>query len=1272
MLKKIIKISSVILVSIITILIILLVFTGMGFFNPFIAKTTSFYSSKNLNAEIKLESISGNVFSKFHIYGVSLSYDYDTIASCSEVEIEFSLKNIFQKSISIEKLIISDLYINAVQDWDSTWNFANVIRANEEPDSVSGNLNWNINIKDFQLNGFIAEIDQYKKSQFIPEYIESSVRLNGAFRNDTLIVNFDTVNVLSINPAFEISQIQGNFIYSKKDFSWENFMLLINNSTLTSRGKLDLITKSIINSSLQINPLDFEDIKSFFPDLNLYGEPEITLFVNGNTKQYNIDLNLTEEHQQLKLIGWLKDLEENPSYELLLEIDSIDGEFWTQNEQFNSVVVGKLNVKGEGFDIKENSFSIKGQFGDIKYGDYSLKDLIVETTKRNDQLIGSLKSKTWIGNVNLKYNLNNIFTNPTYELYCDYQNLNLKNFPGIDSVYTNLNGNIFLAGQGKSIEELNTKLVINSYDSKVLDYPINDFKINAYYNKGDYSFTGLHMNTPYFLLDAEGNGNLYKSNNIKFEFYPRNIYDLISEFEIPIYKVNGTIKGTVNGAIHSLKADASVSLNNILYDSIHVEKLNSNFNVNINDSLYRGLVNLSAENINFNGFELKKITTSDKFSNNLIQTQIQLNVNDSLQADFEGDIESFENPFIQIKKLNINYNKSKWVNDFDSTYILLTPDYAYINRFSLKAGNQKIKIHGYFTFEGDEDMDVQIQNFKLAQIPFQKFLPYSISGNLTTSLNISGTSENPIIKNDLYMDSLVVNNYPFKSLKAQIDYQDENLIYSGTINSVLHRNITTSANLPVHLSISNESYMLKDDLNLRANIHFDSLDAKKLYSFYPIKDIKINGLIFADLSVSNSINDPNFNGSLDVVSGNFENKAFGAYYKDIQLNTQIKNNQISITKFDVLTNKKGTLSIDGFIDFKSDLTIVPEDFRLNIKSTNFQALKSNRVELNFDSDVTIAGNFENPRFNGNLKISRSRYNADYFAKYLMQKTDDPNPPLLITAMLDTNILTTEDSFHKLGSQFSGTKFYKNLNGEAVIQIPGNTWIRGKDMNFEVEGQLRVLKSTESLDLFGSVKVKRGFYKIYGKNFTFNKGELTFTGEKELNPHIDFSVLYRFRDIEDQLRKLTLNITGRLQQPEFEFVLDDEKIEEKDAIAYVVFGKSINQLSENQLNKLANSDNLALNLAIDQLSNILKETIQLSARLDVFEISGGNSSVTLGKYITNKLYLSYEQSFSLDKKSKFMDSEKLMLEYQLLRNIILKATNQNSNSGFDLIYKKTWK
>jgi len=207
-------------------------------------------------------------------------------------------------------------------------------------------------------------------------------------------------------------------------------------------------------------------------------------------------------------------------------------------------------------------------------------------------------------------------------------------------------------------------------------------------------------------------------------------------------------------------------------------------------------------------------------------------------------------------------------------------------------------------------------------------------------------------------------------------------------------------------------------------------------------------------------------------------------------------------------------------------------------------------------------------------------------------------------------------------------------------------------------------------------VQRGYYKMYGKRFDFESGSLTFTGSDEINPQVDFTIVYSFRDVEKKLRKLTLHITGRALQPEFSFRLDNSTIDEQDALAYILFGRSSNQLSSSQSSSVNSASGVAKNLALGQVSSLLKDALQSTLNLDVLEISGGedwsSSSVTVGKYITKNLFLSYQRTFALDKKTKIIEPQKITLEYQLLRWLYLQATNQTTNSGFDLIVKKSWK
>jgi translocation and assembly module TamB len=63
----------------------------------------------------------------------------------------------------------------------------------------------------------------------------------------------------------------------------------------------------------------------------------------------------------------------------------------------------------------------------------------------------------------------------------------------------------------------------------------------------------------------------------------------------------------------------------------------------------------------------------------------------------------------------------------------------------------------------------------------------------------------------------------------------------------------------------------------------------------------------------------------------------------------------------------------------------------------------------------------------------------------------------------------------------------------------------------------------------------------------------------------------------------------------------------------------------------------------------------------------NSSLVVGKYITNDLFISYEQRFGeVDEKN--IAKYEVKLEYELFRFVFLELKNSSRDSGFDLIFK----
>jgi len=407
-----------------------------------------------------------------------------------------------------------------------------------------------------------------------------------------------------------------------------------------------------------------------------------------------------------------------------------------------------------------------------------------------------------------------------------------------------------------------------------------------------------------------------------------------------------------------------------------------------------------------------------------------------------------------------------------------------------------------------------------------------------------------------------------------------------------------------------------------------------------------------------------------------KSNALGVTYKNIMLDGAFSNERITLNILK-LHSGEGYFQASGHagIDLLKQKKL--KNLDMQIAARDFKAITSKKGEAVISSNLALSGPYHNARIDGQLTILRSTINADMILAESRMKADNPNPPLLIQAMKDTLHLDSTATTQKGSTMImKNNSFYNNLSGTFKVQVPGNTWIKGKDMNFELKGQLRAVKEGPQFDLFGDLSVNRGYYKFYGKRFSFNKGNVTFTGGREINPMIDFEVTYSFRDEDRELRYLALHLTDRALNPDIRFTMDNIPIEEKEAIAYILFGRRLENLTNQQTSTVEQSTlNLTKNIALGQISNMLKDALQSSLQLDVVEISGEDSwrsgKVTVGKYITNDLYLRYEQSFAFDKKNKIIEPEEIALEYQIIRSLFIQATNQRENSGFDLIFKKTW-
>lgn len=227
----------------------------------------------------------------------------------------------------------------------------------------------------------------------------------------------------------------------------------------------------------------------------------------------------------------------------------------------------------------------------------------------------------------------------------------------------------------------------------------------------------------------------------------------------------------------------------------------------------------------------------------------------------------------------------------------------------------------------------------------------------------------------------------------------------------------------------------------------------------------------------------------------------------------------------------------------------------------------------------------------------------------------------------------------------------DLDLDIRIVIPGNLWIRGRDMELELEGDLKVAQAGAQPTVTGKLKARRGDLRFVGRQFQVDRGDVFFYGGDEINPSLDLR-------LKSEIDNLTfwVAVTGTALEPKLKLSSEPEALSEGDIMCYLVFGQRCDELDSGQ-------GDLVGRMAAGYASAELTQALSGELGVDMVSINVGDSqssaSVTVGKYLSTKLLLKYEQA--LDNTRDFF----LNLEYSLTRNIKFTTLAGSRQSGAEI-------
>ncbi|TNE63891.1 MAG: hypothetical protein EP335_08825 [Alphaproteobacteria bacterium] len=368
-------------------------------------------------------------------------------------------------------------------------------------------------------------------------------------------------------------------------------------------------------------------------------------------------------------------------------------------------------------------------------------------------------------------------------------------------------------------------------------------------------------------------------------------------------------------------------------------------------------------------------------------------------------------------------------------------------------------------------------------------------------------------------------------------------------------------------------------------------------------DHMLEGRLVGKLSLTGDLDHPVFDGSLELEQGRYEYETLGLVAQDLRLSVKGDNRAVALESLSATDGNGGTLSGSGEFELSSKLsfpgalTVGFKDFRMaRLDSLSGTASADLRYERASEADA-VSGSIRTGTINFTLPKELPQSVVDIDVIEVGLDESEPEAPMALS--LARRKVTTLD----IG-----------------VRVPGQLFVRGRGLESEWEGALKIAGSTENPAITGVMDLKSGTFLLGGKRFTIKDGSLTFRGGRQIDPEISLTADYATAGLAAELK-----ISGPVSAPKFSLT-STPALAEDEILARILFGRSVADLSPLQIAELAVALNgLRGSNALDVVGKLRRQL-----GLDTLTVSSGDGDergalLTGGKYIRDNVYLEVETS-----------------------------------------------
>jgi translocation and assembly module TamB len=407
--------------------------------------------------------------------------------------------------------------------------------------------------------------------------------------------------------------------------------------------------------------------------------------------------------------------------------------------------------------------------------------------------------------------------------------------------------------------------------------------------------------------------------------------------------------------------------------------------------------------------------------------------------------------------------------------------------------------------------------------------------------------------------------------------------------------------------------------------------------------LEIDGTLKAALSGSGTIAAPQLAGDIsgDKLSINWLDQ--GIKLRNGQLQAHLTGDQLQLQKL-AFDGNKGSAHADGWIRYAANEATM----QLKLSADKLEVLSRPDRILTISGTTSLTRDARHFQLDGKLRADR--------ANIELAGADTP---------------TLSDDVVIVGKGKAPVKAPQGmpLNIDLEADLGDDFNLKGKGLEAQLAGTVRIrVADRRPPRVNGSIRVANGTYAAYGQKLAIERGVINFTGAYD-NPGLNILAVRRRPEgeaLSETNVEAGVEVRGTALAPQAKLV-STPSVSDSDKLAWLVLGHGIDNTAGNDMALLstaagalfggAGQGKLANALGVDELG------VGQAAGTSTAGAATGlqNTVVTVGKRISSRAYLSFEQGAGTA-------TSLVKLKYKLNPRITLQFQT-GTNNALDVLY--TW-